>query len=302
MFFLKLQMKSGFLLSDIFCRYFVLASTRAKDIVGSSSSMQELIQKICNTFPGCESFRESTGDMKRKLMKQLKKEALELESSLFAKLYLDKHKIHSFFLVLQAFKEGLAIHVDEDSLGYFEQLKCIEFCKSFEDLKTFVLHDSGIDQYFDDDDSLEADDMQMMYLKVMKKYHENCYRQKRLSPCFEVIAEEEARLFVLDTYLNMSKSAECSFDKRIRTIAPEIPCVEHILKKLETVRDYSDLARLFDIYNPDMPAGMRQKRVLAYKKSFDVCDDISIVYSYLQLKEIKIEEIIFAVDQILNNI
>ncbi|KAM0679486.1 hypothetical protein GINT2_002329 [Glugoides intestinalis] len=274
--------------------------THPKDIVGTCSNIQELIQKISNTFPGCESFRESTGDMKRKLLKLLKKEAIELQSNPFGKLYLDKHRIHSFFLVLQAFKEGLAIHVDEDSLGYFKQLKCVEFCRSFQDLRTFVLHDSGIDQYFDDDDNLEVDEIQLMYLKVMKKYHETCYQQKNLSPCFEVVAEEEARLFVLDTYLSMSKASECSFDKRIRNAAPEIPCIEHVLKKLEAVRDYGDLARLFDIYNPEMPAGMRQKRVITYKKTFDVCDDISIVYSYLQLKEIKIEEIIFAVDQILN--
>lgn len=313
-------MKEGFTLSDIFSRYFEMNSTTTT--FGSATNVEEVIQKIYRIFPECETAKNLVG-LKRKLLKSLRKEACDLGNNAFANLFLHAHRIRTFFLVLQSFRDGQKTAIDLDDLGYFDQLKCIEFCKNQEDLRAFVLRDSGIDNYFED---LNSEDLQIMYLKIMKSFYENAYQIEDATEAFREVIEEEAALHVLDAYMNMQKPGQripssdgfkgngdfevrktgacgfgsLSFDPRIKEIAPSVGGMDLILKKLEEARDISDIKGIFRLTELDILSGVLKRRFDIHTRSFDDFNNFCIVYSYFQLKEALINEIIYNASQSLN--
>ncbi|ELA42042.1 uncharacterized protein VICG_00889 [Vittaforma corneae ATCC 50505] len=317
--------KFGFVLADVHTRFFELSNVNIKNFLGSTSNFQDIVLKICKIFPSCDSVR-TINDLRTILYKELKKEVSELGDNTFTRYFLDGHKIHCLFSVLQNYSEDEKNKnedfwvVEKNSVGYFEQLKCIEFCKDFEDLRSFVLKESGIYRYFEGIDIIDGE-YQKVYLQVMKKYYEEYYKLSRSVEYFREIIFEEIKMFILDIYLSLSLrsqlvlflpgsssltfNGECGSDQRICEYIPVVEeadqfAIDQITKKLKNVNDFNELEDIFKLESSDLYEGMRLKKIKLYSQSFKSFNDLSMIYSFLQLREHQIREVIFVVDQILN--
>lgn len=315
----------GFLLSDIYTRFFELSAINVRTFLGGTASFQEIILKICKIFPSCDSAR-SIHDLRVILYNELKMEVSELVDNVFCRYFLDSHKIHCLFSVLQNYSEdekGKSEDfwaIEKNNVGYFNQLKCIEFCRDFEDLKRFVLRESGIEHYFEGV-KVVGGEYQKAYLQVMKKYYEEYYKLSVNVEYFREIILVEIKMFILDMYLSFSLKnqpmlsffalysstldSECVFDQRMYEYVPEVEgldqfVIDQIMKKLKNMRDPSELGEIFRLESSDIYEGMRHKKIKLYSESFKAFNDLSAIYSFLQLREFQIREIIFVVDQILN--
>lgn len=304
----RIAKKFGFVLSDIFSRYCEISTINIKNFIGVESNLQELILKICKIFPKCDSAK-SINEIQVILNRELKSEVIELSGNIYVDFFLDFHQIHCFFSVLQNYSEDIGKNdnfweLQENSIGYFQQLKCVEFCRTFKDIKRFVLKDSNIEEYFD----FESEDYQLVYQFAMKKYYEKYYKKSNINENFRAIVLEEIKIFILDTFLSHSlkENKELAFDQKICGFIPEIDgsdqlIIDQIIRKLKKIRDYSEFEDIFELNSNDVYEGLRVKRIQMLNLSFSSFGDLSTIYSYLQLRELQIKEILYYSDKILNN-
>lgn len=257
----------GFILSDVFSRYFEIAELDPVSLLNLDSAslnkidgFTEIALKISKVFPGCEGTKTLL-ELRKFLLKNLKDEALELLP--FSKIFLDYHRIHCFFTIYNDKEEDVSCHI-----GYFNQLKCMSFCKDFKDIRKFVLKDSSIEEYFDEiEDSKVADSkvvdskvIEMMYSKVMRNFY---LKNQNYS-----FLEDEMKIFLSSTSSSF-KNEEHGF----------------LNEKCESILN---------------PNEIHQKLMKTHRAAFDIFGDISAVYSYLKIRELQIREILYISDKILN--
>lgn len=255
----------GFILSDIFSRYFEIASVDPVSLIGSneSTTVSEISLKISKLFPGSEGIR-NLSDLRKFLLRRLRDEALEFIP--LSRIFLDYHMIQCFFMVYNNEKEDVVSY----HIGYFNQLKCMSFCKDFRDIKNLVLKDSSIEGYFDEVE--DASRMDLVYSKVMKNFY---------TLNWDGIPEEEVKIF-LGNLPNCSEIVNGVMTRR--EIAGGISLTD---EEISEIRGLS-------------PSEIHRKLVRVYRRSFDTFGDISVVYSYLKFRELQIREILYTSEQALN--
>lgn len=255
----------GFILSDIFSRYFEISSLDPSSLIGTKDtlpSVSEISLKISKIFPGSEGIK-NLSDLKKFLLRNLRDEALEFVP--FSNVFLDYHRIQCFFIVYDNKDEDVISY----HIGYFNQLKCISFCKDFRDIKNFILKDSSIEEYFDGIE--EEGNVDVIYNKVMRNFYmKNLFYMENHFYGKNLYLQEEIKIF-------LGNSSDHS----------EICGISLTEDEISKIRRLS-------------PDDLHKKLMRIYKEAFDSFGDIAVVYSYLRFRELQIREILYHSEQVLN--
>jgi len=297
----------GFLLSDVFSRYFALSAVDPKHLLDSSLDISDVVLRTSKLFPTCEGAR-SLPELKTAICLFLRAEISELGDNMFVRYFMDSHRINCFFAAVQHMldsqeKECSSFwEVEKNSIGYYDQLRCIELCRSFREMKTFGLRDSGIERFFEGVETVELD-CQKAYLQVLRRYYEEYYKESRDHPSFREIILEEIKMFVADIYL--SRGEREAQEEELREYVPRLDGpgefhIDRLVREIGQTRDVDGVKELFGIRHGEIADGLRRKRMLLYKSSFDTFDDLSVIYSFLQLRDLQTREILFVAEELLN--
>lgn len=302
----------GFFLADLFGRYDTLTEFEPSNAFKNCRSLQDVILELSKIFNGLNTSRNIM-DLKKKLQLSLKKEISEFECTPYLSYFTDYYTIQLIFSLLEDKKSidvsreneshPIQKRIIEDEIGYFEELKCIELCKNFQEFKSFVLKYSGVEKFFEVEIKInfKENDFEKIYLQVMKNYYEyyaKLLNKKVISGYFEEILYEEIGFFIMEVVLNSQRNLEdFKIDKKIKEF---LPLNYNKIVPIDRINSLEDMKAVFDISNQNIHDGIveRQKRI--YSRSFGLFGDLSTVYCYLKLREIQINEIIFEVSKILN--
>lgn len=295
----------AFLLSDVFSRYFDLLSTDFQHLLSSSSDIPDIALKIARHFPICEG-TESIFDLRTALYLALRAEVSELGDSIFVRYFVDSQKINSFFAAVQHMLENRDEENDtfwdfeQNNIGYYNGLRCIELCKNFGEMKTFGLRDSGIERFFEGVDTVEMD-CQKAYLLVSKKYYEKYYLESKEYPEFREIIIEEIKMSMGELYLSRGKKEMEQLSEFIPVLnGPDDFYIDSFFRELCIAKDADGVKKLMGLGDVDICDGLRMKRIQLYKRSFDAVDNLSAIYSFIQLRNLQIREILFIVEENMN--
>lgn len=304
----------GFVIADLFGRSLSLLDASDYRYILQCSSMQEITIRLSRVYPTLnEEVSLSTKEVEGRLVQSIKSEIYELSSgdcessgrAFFIGFFVQYHRIQCFFRRLVVTLSGTSDSMsDSTHLGDFPELRGLKYCKTFDDIKKFVLKNSGIEGFFENigvSNNLEANDLQVAYLHVMKNYYDHycsCYKCfGDGSEYFEEILKVEVDAFVLELCMGGDPF-------------PYIPST-YSLPNL----NLNNLSRTFgldsentqsfhtasDSVNGSLTAKMIERQARVYQDSFRSFNDISCVYAYLKLKEHEMRKVLFAIESSLNN-
>lgn len=276
----------GFVIADLFGRCLSLLDDGDYAHILQCSSIQEMVMRLNRAYPVLnEEMPLSTKEVERRLIQSIRSEVDELSksSTFFIRFFVQYHRIQCFFHRLRS--EADSSH----HLGDFQELRGLKYCKSFGDVRRFVLRNSGIEGFFENihTDSLESKDVQVMYRHVMKNYYDHycrCYKHHcGENQYFEEILKVEMDAFVLDL---------CMGGDPLPYIPSAYPPIN--------LRDLSKALRLEEFPHTSLESRMIEKQVRVYQDSFKVFNDASCIYAYLRLKEHEMRRILFVMESSLN--
>lgn len=308
--------KFGFILSDVFARHSEITSLSGRDLLGNASSIEEIVLKISRTFK-IRNTPRSSWEIRRALYGVLKEETAELSGTIFAQYFIDGHRIHTLFATLQVFEDGDQETIEsfwateKDTVGYFDQLKCVEFCRSIADVRTFVLSGTGLERFFEGvrvENRRYQDAYPVVLRNYYNEYHGRChssdsgYTSDYASEYFQAIVVEEAKMFLLDVWLGMGTE---QFKKRLREYIPDFKgpdgfSIEQALEKLIGLKSAGEAKEVFELEGVDIYEGLRAKRIRLYNGAFEIFNELSAIYAFLQLREFQIRDVLFVIDRVLN--
>lgn len=289
---LEISRDFGFYLADLFSRFTVMQESNIslkqcknlQEIILELSKSFNLTNNLSNNLNTCKNISE----LKRKLQTNLRDELMDLKCNFYVNYFVDYYKIQLIFSLLEDKKKKIKkIKKISNEIGYFEELKCMEFCKNFQEVRSLILKYSGIEKYFEIDvkSDFNENDFEKVYLKVMKNYYENYSKlveNGNMKGYFEEILTEEISFFIMEMVLNYKKE---NLGDKIKEFIP-------LSSKIKV--DFTKDSRM----NVSEEISERQKKV--YGRAFGIFGDLSVIYCYFKLREIQINEIIYEVDLILN--
>lgn len=200
----------GFVIADLFGRCLSLLDASDYRYILQCSSIQEMVMRLNKAYPTLnEEMPLSTREVERRLVQAIESEINELLSgdhknsrAFFVGFFVQYHKIQCFFHRLAETLYGTPDStLDSPHLGDFPELRSLKYCKTFADIKRFVLRGSGIEGFFENigiSDSLETSDLQAAYLHVMRNYYDHYSKHYNGEGYFEEILKVEVDAFVLD--------------------------------------------------------------------------------------------------------
>lgn len=276
----------GFVIADLFGRCLSLLDDADYAHILQCTSMEEMVMRLNRTYPVLnEEMPLNTKEVERRLILSIGSEVDELSKScaFFIRFFVQYHRIQYFFHRLRS--EADSTH----HLGDFPELRGLKYCKTFGDIRKFVLRNSGIEGFFENihTDSLENKDVQIMYRRVMKNYYDHYCRCYKLhcgeNLYFEEILKVEMDAFVLDL---------CMGGDPLPYIPAAYPPID--------MRDLSKALRLEESTHTSLEGRMIEKQVRVYHDSFRTFNDASCIYAYLKLKEHEMRRILFVMESSLN--
>lgn len=303
----------GFFLADLFGRYTCLSEFDVPSSFKNCRNLQDVILELSKLYTGLNSSKNIL-DLKKKLLVNLKKEISEFGSSPYLSYFTDYYTIQLIFSLLEEKKnvdftrenENTSIQKRKitEEIGYFEELKCTNLCKNFQEFRSFVLKYSGVEKFFEVDvnNDFKENNFERIYLQVMKNYYEHYAELIRIGVMegyFSEILSEEIGFFIMEMILNTQKSVEeFKIDNKIKEF---LPMSSSRTISIDKITDISEMKKIFGISHQNIHEGIVERQKKVYSRSFGIFGDLSTIYCYLKLREIQINEIIFEVNKILNH-
>ncbi|ORD98463.1 VA0D1 [Hepatospora eriocheir] len=191
-----------------------------------------------------------------------------------------------YYKIISLFNKINKIKINE--LGEFPELKAIELCNNFKEIKAVCINNSSLQKYFVDLDGNETN----MFLEVMKNLMNNYYESSK--GYFKEILEVEGDRQILEIALSNLQDKSKYFPNCTTLNKLQLTELSKNLSKEEVVQ-------IFNLSNDNFMNEILIKIVNVYKNSFNQFDDLSCIYAYFKLKEIQIRNIIWIIQCKNNN-
>lgn len=272
---------NNFCIGDINGRYNAILKKSDYGTLKTCKSLEEIIVKLNHHFSFINEEMEYE-ELRTKFVKNVMSELNEFNMKEL-EFFIEYYKIVNFFNKMEGIREN--------SIGQFTELKSIDLCKSFDDVQKLCITNCFLKKYFTD---INSYDKQVTMLKVMKNYMDCVYANS--TGFLREILEHEGDRQILEICLNGKKL------ENKRLYFPNATTLNgQQIEQLMNTSDVDEIKIIFNINDVD-PIEATVRRISAiYSHSFCQYDDNSCVYAYFKLKEQEIENIMWIIECILQD-
>lgn len=273
---------NNFYISDIHGRYNSLLRKSEYSALGSCKSLDEIILKLNHYFFFINE--DMTYDeLRSKFVKNVMQELTEFNNEELV-YFLEYYMISNFFNKMDG--------VREHPIGSFPELKALDLCKNFNDVQKLCISNCFLKKYFL---GINNYDKQKTMLIVIKNYMDEMYIKAK--GYFKIMLEYEGDRQILEICLNIKTP---DLRKQYFPKATTLSIKE--LEKISMTSSLEDVKAVFGITDQNPIEFMVQKLNIVYSAAFRQFNDEGCIYAYFKLKEQEIENIMWIIECILQNV
>lgn len=271
----------NFYISDINGRFNALLKQEDYNMLKNCNSLEEIVVKLNQHF---SFINEDMGydDLREKFVKNVMNEINEFRCKEL-KYFEEYYMICNFFNKLDGVKE----HV----IGFFPELKALDLCNNFEDVRKMCINNCFLLKYFKKINEFEK---QKTMLVVLKLFMDEMYEKS--DAYFKEILQHEGDRQILEICLS---GASLKDKKQYFPNATTLSGSD--LEKLGETNDLEEIAQIFNFGGQPPVESIVQKLSSVYANSFNQFEDTACIYAYFKLKEQEIENIMWIVNCLLQN-